>query len=453
MASSQSETSDCQRRKDVRKALAEARAELTRSRRHFWIVKDKGGECVKLARRGRAEVAAAIMGEDQGPEHDFVGAAAKQGFLRQSADQRDSARVVIALVKRLGERPRIGNANQGNVSEFTAPRLSACVKHASRELRRAAPEWRSDRPQRFATESQMRCNNLAAHERRPENRSVRASKRKSSATTVSGASSSPLIILQPREGRCSARYGEVLRHAASGRRRQSHYSQAKRERPAFETLRLPYQKGRPRALRAKSLTVVRYREGAKHHEFPLGNAQRGKHVRVARAMVTNDHCASITGNPPVGTGRGMFGVLRDAQLLSVNGLAARLAVGARVSVQSQREIAEFVAEIAKDDSQTLLSSLGGVAKDLSLCSGILRAISAETPRPLANILPMVERLDVGAVSFASTRFQVLMAQVGRWSQRLLRLGGRVCGAPPQTIPLRLLVIGEVENRVRRPYGL
>ena len=170
-------------------------------------------------------------------------------------------------------------------------------------------------------------------------------------------------------------------------------------------------------------------------------------------MVTNDHCASMAGNLPGVPGQWMFGVTPAAQILSANGRAASRAVGAGVSFQSQREIAEFFAEIAEGDSQKLLSPLGGVAKDSALIDRIARVIVARAARPLEDNLPMAERLDVRAVSFARTRFQVLTTQVGRWSQRLLREGGRVCGAPPQTIPLRPLVIGELETVLDGPCGL
>jgi len=278
MASSLSETSDGRRRQGVRKALAEIRVRAIASGRHFGIAKDEGSEFFKLVSRGRAEVAAAIMCEDQGPEHDFVWAASKQGLMRQSCDQCNGAGVFVAIMKRLGERPRIGNANQWNVSEITARWLRPCVERASPELRRAATERRRARPQRLATKSRKRWNNLTAPDQRPENRNVRASERRSSATTIRGDSKSPHILLQPCKGRCSARYGAGHRRGASGRRRQSRHRRAKRERPAFGTLCLRCRKGRPRAARPNSSTVVRCRESAKHYEFPRGNAHGGKHV-------------------------------------------------------------------------------------------------------------------------------------------------------------------------------
>ena len=126
--------------------------------------------------------------------------------------------------------------------------------------------------------------------------------------------------------------------------------------------------------------------------------------------------------------------------------------GAEAGIQIRRNIAKRVAEIAKRDAPPLFSRLSLIATELALLCGIVRPIATGRVRLPADALPEAERLDIRAVCLARPRFQIFRDQPGRRSQRLLRDGGRVCGAPPQTIPLRLLVIGELETVLDGPMA-
>ena len=136
--------------------------------------------------------------------------------------------------------------------------------------------------------------------------------------------------------------------------------------------------------------------------------------------------------------------------LVVCGLSSRYAavrgvLGAKTDIRFYDNITETVAEIAKRDSSPLFLGLGGSASALMLRVGNCMTTASGAGRLTPDDLQKAQRFDIGAVSRARTGFQSLEAQIVEWTQRLLPEGGCVCGAPPQTIPLRLLVIGELET--------
>ena len=127
-------------------------------------------------------------------------------------------------------------------------------------------------------------------------------------------------------------------------------------------------------------------------------------------------------------------------------------LGAKTAIRFYDDISEPVAEIAKRDSPPLFfSSSVNVAPSMVLFGGVIET-GKGAERLVFDDLQKAQRLDIGAVSFARVRLQSRAAGIAEGVHELVPEGGCVCGAPPQTIPLRHLVIGELETALDGPMA-
>ncbi len=173
---------------------------------------------------------------------------------------------------------------------------------------------------------------------------------------------------------------------------------------------------------------------------PTATTGGGKHAGGRQAMVRNYHCAA---QAPMRLGASIgFAASRSCDRLrcfssyfsSANMRPVCDGFGAKAGFQPRRDIAERVAQIAKRDPPPLFVRFGFLATDSAVVLRSVRAVERHFVD--LEVLPNAQRPDISVVRLARAGFQIFEAQIGRWSQRRFPEGGRVCGAPPQTIPLR-----------------